>query len=525
MKPTSDRSEQLTDADPSRLGATCGERLRVARRHTRLRDVGRRLLLIAGFVVALTATSLAQQPAQPSGEQTATPAPADPDLAQSSALVVVNPVAHDEEIRERLQKVLEATGWFLDPEVRVDEGVVFLTGDVDSVELKTWAGDLARNTQDVVAVVNRMEILVPSFWDISLAQDSLSEMGRDFLRHLPLILFALFILALSAFAALLARRGAKAVVRKRVRAPLLQNVIALCIAGLVFLAGIYLVLRVAGLAQMALTLVGGTGLLGLIVGIAFRDITENFLSSVFLSIQRPFETGDLVEISDVTGYVQQLNIRTTILMTLDGNLSQIPNATVYKSIISNFTTNANRRDSFTVGIGYDDSITSAQELARKVLEEHPAVLKDPEPAVLVDSLGSATIVLRVYFWINGRENSVLKVRSSVIRLVKRAYQQAGISMPDEAREVVFPMGVPVRMVEAEAAPSGTAVTGVRAASTAPEGEHDDASTEAEGGLHSDAATIGEQAKQSELLKDGENLLGGDGDGDGGAATRGQGATP
>jgi len=525
MKPTSDRSEKPTDGDGSRLGATCGERPRVARRHPRLRDVGRRLVLIACFIVALTATLQAQQPAQPAGEQTPTSAPAHPDLAQSSALVVVNPVAHDEEIRERLQKVLEATGWFTDPEVRVDEGVVFLTGQVDSAELEKWAGDLARNTQDVVAVVNRMEIQVPSLWDISLAQDSFSELWRDFLRHLPLILFALFILALSAFAALLARRGAKAVARKHVRAPLLQNVIALCAAGLVFLAGIYLVLRVAGLGQLALTLVGGTGLVGLIVGIAFRDITENFLSSIFLSMQRPFETGDMVDISGVTGYVQQLNVRTTILMTLDGNLSQIPNATVYKSIISNFTTNANRRDSFTIGIGYDDSITSAQEIARKVLEEHPAVLKDPESAVLVDSLGSATIVLRVYFWINGRENSWLKVRSSVIRLVKRAYQKAGISMPDEAREVVFPMGVPVTMVEGKAAPAGTAVAGVRAASTVPAGEHDEASTEAEGGLQSDAAAIVEQAKQSDLLKDGEDLLGGDSVEDRSSAAPGQGATP
>ena len=71
-------------------------------------------------------------------------------------------------------------------------------------------------------------------------------------------------------------------------------------------------------------------------------------------MQRPFETGDLVEVSGVTGYVQQLNVRTTILMTLDGNLVQIPNATVYKSNLRNFTTNTNRREDFVVGIGYDD---------------------------------------------------------------------------------------------------------------------------------------------------------------------------
>jgi len=468
-----------------------------------------RLLSTACFALALAATLFAQQPAHPPREDTQPAAPARTDLSQAAEKVVVNPLAHDEEIGERLQQVLEATGWFTDPHVEVDEGVVFLSGQVESDELKIWAGDLARNTQDVVAVVNRMEIPVPSMWDFTQAQGSLSELWRNFQRKLPILVFGLLILAVSVAAAMGAKRATHALIRKRVRAKLLQNVIALCVAGLVFLCGVYLVLRAAGLAQLALTLVGGTGLLGLIVGIAFRDITENFLSSIFLSMQRPFETGDLVEIAGVTGYVQQLNVRTTILMTLDGNLTQIPNATVYKSNISNFTTNSNRRDSFTVGIGYDDPISVAQETARKVMDEHPAVLKDPEPAVLVEALGSATVTLRVYFWFNGREHSLLKVRSSVIRLVKRAYQQAAISMPDEAREVVFPNGVPVTMVEAKQADARPASATKRAPPAVPPGEHGEVSTKAEGGLHSEAADIDKQAQESDLLKEGENLLGDD----------------
>jgi len=81
------------------------------------------------------------------------------------------------------------------------------------------------------------------------------------------------------------------------------------------------------MTQVALTLAGGTGLLGLALGIAFREITENFLASIYLSIQKPFEVGDLVEVTGLLGYVQRVTARTTILMTLDGNHVQIPNAT------------------------------------------------------------------------------------------------------------------------------------------------------------------------------------------------------
>jgi len=275
----------------------------------------------------------------------------------------------------------------------------------------------------------------------------------------------------------------------------------------VFLAGTYIVLRVSGLTQLALTIVGGTGLVGLAVGIAFRDITENFLASIFLSVQSPFATGDLVEIVLVTGYVQQLNIRTTVLLTFDGNLVQVPNAAVYKSTIHNFTATPNRRENFVVGIGYDDPIDEAQAVALNVLVDHPAVLKEPEPLVLAEDLGKATVNLRIYFWINGHEHSWLKVRSSVIRLVKRAFQQHGISMPDEAREIIFPHGVPVTLSDAKQEPT-KGHGSLPSSGDAPRQEGlDVVSTKAEAGLSNEAGMLEEQARQAKPVEEGENLLG------------------
>lgn len=462
--------------------------------------------LMSALCAVTTSTVAAREPIRHAEQVTDLAGDSVGDLAPARTRVDVTPVAHDEEIRARLQSVLGATGWFTDPRVEVREGVVFLNGPAETAELKKWAGDLARSTQDVVAVANRMEVLEPSAWDFTPAYSGLRTLWRDFLGSLPALLFGLVILALSAAAAVLVTRGARAFLRQRVQANLLRNVMARGVGVLVLLFGLYIVLRVSGLTQLALTVVGGTGLIGLAFGIAFRDITENFLASIFLSGQRPFETGDLVEVTGVTGFVQQLNVRTTILMTLDGNLVQIPNASVYKNNLCNFTTNANRREDFVVGIGYDDSINEAQEIARKVLVDHPAVLNDPEPWVLADSLGQATVNLRVYFWMNGREHSWLKVRSSVIRLVKLAFQQRGISMPDEAREVIFPQGIPVTMLARKPAATDDVQADKRLPTQTPGDQVDVASTIAEGGLSSEAGVIREQARQAQPLHEGENLL-------------------
>lgn len=434
-------------------------------------------------------------------------APEDDELSLATSKVGIKPVVSDEEIRERLQRVLAATDWFDEPEVIVEAGVVFLRGRVESAERKKWAGDLARNTEEVVAVANEMEVMEPDVWDLGPGWAGLRALWGDFVRSIPFLLFGLLILGLSAFLGVVAVRVARSVLRERIKARLLRNVAAVACGVLVFLVGTYIVLRVSGLTQLALTVVGGTGLIGLAVGIAFRDITENFLASIFLSMQRPFETGDLIEVTGVTGYVQQLNVRVTVVMTLNGNLVQIPNASVYKNNITNFTTSPARRGDFVVGIGYDDSINEAQEIARRVLAEHPAVLKDPEPSVLVDNLGKATVDLRVYFWLNGREHSWLKVRSSVIRLVKRAFQQNGISMPDESREVVFPQGVPVTMIDAGGKAGGGQAKERSIADSTPNEEAADVSTQAEAGLYSEAGVIEEQARQAQPLREEENLLG------------------
>jgi small-conductance mechanosensitive channel len=452
-------------------------------------------VLVAWVVMASVASGqpvspLAKDPAPPAKENPEPPAPK----------VEVTPAAEDEDIGGRLTRILKATGWYENPEVRVEEGVVFLRGRAATESQKKWAGDLARNTQDVVAVVNRIEVAELSVWDFSPALVGLNSLGKDLVRGLPWVMFTLLVLVIAWLAGRLTRRGVGWALRSRMRNALLRRVVAWTAGLLVFLIGLYVVLQVAGLTRLAVTVLGGTGVLGLILGIAFRDISENFLASLFLSIQHPFRTGDLVEVSGVLGYVQRTTVRSTVLMTLDGNHVQVPNATVYKSVIRNYTSNPARREEFEVGIGYEVPIPHAQEVAQRVLAEHPAVLKDPEPWVLAHALGKATVTLKVYFWLDGAAHSWLKVKSSVIRLVKRAFQEAGISMPDEAREVLFPQGLTVRLTR-EAVADGDG-----RADRPPAMETVAAATSAEGGLTSEAGQIRDLARQARAPEEGENLL-------------------
>lgn len=438
-------------------------------------------------------------PEKPPPDRQGTKPPA--DIPQK---VDVVPQSLDPEIASRLTRILEATGWYEELKVEVESGVVYLSGVAQSEEHRVWAGKLAGKTQDVVAVVNRIQPQQKSAWDLTPAWLEVRQLLESSFQAIPLFLLAIILLILTWLGARLAKSVARRIVLRRVDSPLLQHVGANAIAVPVLIIGAYLVLRISGLTGLAATIVGGTGLFGLVIGIAFRDIAENFLASVLISVQRPFRAGDLIQVEDHLGFVQRVTTRGTLLMMFDGNHVQIPNAIIYKKTITNYTSNPNVRLDFVVGIGYDAPIAEAQDIAVQTLNEHPAVLDSPEPIVLVEELGAATVNLRSYFWTDGSKHSQLKVKSSVIRLVKRAYETAGISMPDEAREIVFPNGVPVSMQPEERAPVDAAPPVQKEAPRV--GGEEVVVSEAEGGLSSEAGELEFQARQSRSPDEGTNLL-------------------
>lgn len=420
-------------------------------------------------------------------------------ITEVSNKVDVKPIARDTEIKDRIEKILKATTWFEYPEVEVKNGVVFINGKTKTSEHKTWAESLAKNTQDVVAVVNQMEIATSSVSDVhTLISSGFKMQWQLFLRSIPILISSFLILLVFWIISLIATTVSRRYLISRKLHPLLSRVISGGVAFFCFLIGIYFILKILGLTTIALTILGGTGVLGIILGIAFKNITENLLASVLLSIQNPFKNNDLIGVAGVTGYVQGLSMRTTLLMTPDGHEVQIPNSVVYQSTIYNFTSNPNRRETFSIEISSTSSISVAQELALSTLKNHSAILQVPEPLVLVDGLTSGNVVLCIYFWLDGSQYNWQKVKSSAIRLLKKAFQDAGIPIPGS--EIKINIAQDHALSEKNPKPeipNKPQFIGEESKTLA---------TQAEGGLDSDMNDIKIQAKQSKVIAKENNLL-------------------
>lgn len=153
-------------------------------------------LISATFLcsAALMVTSLAAQPSE-GGEDK--PVPVFDGKPEAPGKVEVQPVARDNDIEQRITDILETTGWFGEPEVKVRQGIVYLKGTTENDESRQWAGDLAKNTEGVIAVVNQIDVTPSTVWDFDPTFQVLNDLIRGFVRSLPLIVVAVVIIAIS----------------------------------------------------------------------------------------------------------------------------------------------------------------------------------------------------------------------------------------------------------------------------------------------------------------------------------------
>jgi small conductance mechanosensitive channel len=177
------------------------------------------------------------------------------------------------------------------------------------------------------------------------------------------------------------------------------------------------------------------GLIGLGLSFALKDMISNFISGLFIMINRPFKIGDQIEVGGEAGTVQDIKIRATEIKTYDGRQVIVPNSTLYNGTVINNTAYDNRRFEVIVGIGYEEDIEEAKELAIETLEEASTVEADPEPQVLVNELGGSSVNLKLRGWTRPSKANMVKSASEVTQIVKEKYDEAGIDIPYPIRTV------------------------------------------------------------------------------------------
>lgn len=363
-----------------------------------------------------TLPSGSAQPAQP------------PAAADQTVDADVDP-AKDEAIARRLRGTFETVDGLAPVQVRVSSGVVVLTGEVSAQALREQAGRLARNVRGVAEVENRVEVAQDLEGRLTPALKRLRAAWTDFVRLLPVLLVGMAIVAAAVvLGGWLARR--KRLYRRVAANAFIADLLGQVIQTAVVLGGAALALLLLDATGLFNTLLGAAGIVGLALGFALRDTVENYIASILLSLRRPFDPFDHVIIENHEGMVVRLTSRATVLLTLDGNQVRIPNATVFKGLIVNFTQQPRRRFTFQLGVAPDEDLGRAQRTATDALATVEGVLADPAPSALYESVGESAVNLTVAGWIDQTTHDFVRVRSEAIRFVLSKMGEFGVDLPE-----------------------------------------------------------------------------------------------
>ncbi|MBP6603025.1 MAG: mechanosensitive ion channel, partial [Verrucomicrobiales bacterium] len=357
------------------------------------------------------------------------PLSAQEPVTTNSTPIEVEKVTSDEAIQKRIRGIFDAVGGFEQIDITVKSGVITLSGEVPSAKIRKDAISLSDRTDGVVITLDRMTEPVEITSQFTPAYEKLKQMGRTIIVKLPLIGAAMLILLLARLTSRLLgkRRGWM----NRFQFSSLGRDLALRISRLViYLVALLVVLELLDATAIVGAVIGAAGLAGIALGFAFKNIVENYLAGVILSTRNPFEIGDAVEIDGKAGKVARLTSRDTVLVTLDGNHLRIPNAMVMNSVLLNYSRNPLRRFDFFVGVSTDFDLSEVRRIAVDTLRKNPAVLEDPAPMVVIDSLGDSAVLMQFFAWIDQNHHSFLKAKSESIRLIKEAFDEAGIEMPE-----------------------------------------------------------------------------------------------
>lgn len=334
----------------------------------------------------------------------------------------------DQRIASRIAGIFSAVDDLNAVEVEVQGGVVTLTGVVPTEDEISKAEQLSSQIAGVVTVQNQLERDVSIGENLGALQ-SLSGKAADFIALLPLVGVAvLAALLISAVGYLIAGWGA--FWRRVMPNVFLAELVASAIRFIFVIGGVVIALDMIGATALLGAVLGGAGVIGIGLGFAMRETIENYVASLMLSLRQPFRANDHVVIGDLEGRIIRLTSRATIMMTLDGNHLRIPNSTVFKAVILNYTTNPQRRFSFELGIDADDDATQARRLGREVLAALPFVLATPSPEARIVNVGDSNIVIQFLGWIDQQETDLNKARSRAVAAMKTALEDAGFGLPE-----------------------------------------------------------------------------------------------
>lgn len=271
---------------------------------------------------------------------------------------------------------------------------------------------------------------------IRLLENKIIGWLRALVDMLPNIVVASLVVLLFWLGARLLRNLGMRLVRRLIKNETLRELSSTLIYSSVLLIGIFAALSILHLDKAVTTVLAGAGIVGLALGFAFQDIAGNFISGIFMAVNRPIRVGELIETGRNMGIVKRIDLRTTELMSLQGLQVIIPNREIFQTVLINYTRNGMRRVDLELGVGFTEDLEKVERITLEAIGSLEERVPDREAELFFEGFGESRIELIARFWVLAKtQKQFLTMQHKAVKAISTAYADAGLIIPVPIRKL------------------------------------------------------------------------------------------
>jgi small-conductance mechanosensitive channel len=272
---------------------------------------------------------------------------------------------------------------------------------------------------------------------LHILRDELAGLLVALVALIPNLIAAIVAIAITWLAVrLLGRLAARGLRRSRMRPSLQRAIVSLEKISL-WTVGLLLAATLLLPNLTPTKLLAGLGLGSIAIGLAFKDIFDNFLSGILILVRKPMQIGDDIECEGVSGRVEEITIRDTYLRKRSGELVLVPNSFLFKNPIKVLTDWPKRRIELAVGVTYDQDLATAHRVIDEAMAKLRTVDHERRVDVFVTAFGDSSIDFLVRWWTDPTPYDEHHSRDEAAMAIKAAFDAAGIDIPFPQRTLTF----------------------------------------------------------------------------------------
>lgn len=214
----------------------------------------------------------------------------------------------------------------------------------------------------------------------------------------------------------------------------LRKAVSNATRALLMFVGLLVALSVVGIDLTALSVLGGA--IGVGIGFGLQKLAANYVSGFVILAERSMRIGDNVRVDQFEGVITEINARYTVVRSLTGRESIVPNEMLITSRVENLSlADTKVYQSTSVSVGYESDVAQVTELLLQAALDQPRVLRDPGPAVQLSNFGTDGLEFTVGYWISDPQGGQGNLRSDINVAILAALRAHGVTIPYPQRVV------------------------------------------------------------------------------------------